>query len=241
MKAFLLAAGYGTRLRPLTDKVPKCLLPIRGVPMLRIWLDLCKQHGISEILVNLHFRADAVRDFMAANKNGIKVHLVEESTLQGSAGTLFANRHWVASESAFWVFYADVLTNVDLGRILAFHEQRSCAATMGVYQVPDPARCGIAQLDDSGVIRQFVEKPKHPAGNWAFSGVLLGTPELLDEIPERQPVDLGFDVFPRLAGRMYAYAIREYLLDIGSMANYELAQRTWPGLTTACSAITAAH
>jgi mannose-1-phosphate guanylyltransferase len=101
-----------------------------------------------------------------------------------------------------------------------------------VYEVPDPRRCGIVTADEEGVIQQFVEKPEHPAGNLAFSGLMIGTPELLDVIPAAIPADIGFHVLPQLTGRMIAYPIGDYLLDIGTMENYEKAQATWPGLRT---------
>jgi mannose-1-phosphate guanylyltransferase len=80
------------------------------------------------------------------------------------------------------------------------------------------------------VVREFVEKPAHPKSRWAFSGIMIGTPRLLDYIPDRYPVDLGFDVLPRLTGQMVAYPISSFLLDIGTPRNYQLAQQTWPGL-----------
>jgi mannose-1-phosphate guanylyltransferase len=229
MKAFLLAAGHGTRLRPLTDRIPKCLVPIRGVPILNIWLELCRRAGIRELLVNLHAQADVVRSALHEYR-GIKVRLSEEQVLQGSAGTLLANRQWVASEPEFWVLYADVLTTTDLTRMLEAHRRRKPPATIGLSQVNAPSRCGVVTFDESMIATEFVEKPEHPKGNWAFSGLLIGTPELLDAIPAQCPADLGYDVLPKLVGRMLAYPISDYLVDIGTMESYQAAQTTWPGL-----------
>jgi mannose-1-phosphate guanylyltransferase len=230
MKAFLLAAGQGTRLRPITDRIPKCLVPICGVPMLKIWMEICRKAGIKEVMVNLHTHADSVRLWLGNNADGVRVHLAEESTLLGSAGTLLANRDWVSSETCFWILYADVLTNVDLKQILQLHRERQPTATLGLYQVPDPSRCGVVSFDSQMVIREFVEKPVQPKSRWAFSGLMIGTPELLNHIPSRYPADLGFDVLPRLAGQMLAYPISDYILDIGTPENYQAAQNTWPGL-----------
>jgi mannose-1-phosphate guanylyltransferase len=229
LKAFLLAAGHGTRLRPLTDKTPKCLLPIRGVPMLQIWLETCSHFGIDEVLVNIHAHAGAVHEFLRRHPQGSKVRVVEEKELLGSAGTLLKNRDWVASEDFFWVFYADVLNQVDFSAMLGMHQARRPAATIGAYRVPDPRRCGILDVVEDGTVVDFVEKPFRPSGNLAFSGLLLGTQSLLDAIPLKQPADLGFDVLPRLVGKMLAFPISTYLLDIGTMENYEIAQSTWPG------------
>jgi mannose-1-phosphate guanylyltransferase len=230
LKAFLLAAGYGTRLRPLTDKIPKCLLPIQGTPMLQIWLETCRRFAIDEILINIHAHAEAVYEFLRKCPHGSKVRVVEEEELLGSAGTLLRNREWVNSEDCFWVFYADVLTRPDLSAMLRLHRARTPAATIGAYHVSDPGRCGILDIAGDGTVVDFVEKPACPRSNFAFSGLLLGTQSLLDAIPLKQPVDLGFDVLPRLVGRMVAFPISTFLMDIGTMENYQIAQRTWPRL-----------
>ncbi|MGC2741871.1 MAG: nucleotidyltransferase family protein [Candidatus Angelobacter sp.] len=230
MKAFLLAAGNGTRLRPLTDSVPKCLLPIQGIPLLEIWLNNCKAAGITDVLVNAHAHAEAIRQFAAQQKTEVRMRIVEEPELLGSAGTLAQNREFVAEENSFFVLYADVLTNIDLRRMFEFHQQKVYPATLGTYQVPDPTRCGIVTTDENAVIRDFVEKPERPASNWAFSGVMIAEPDLFDFLPAQRPADLGFDVLPKMAGNMAAYKISEYLLDIGTLSNYQDAQRSWPGL-----------
>jgi mannose-1-phosphate guanylyltransferase len=230
VKAFLLAAGNGTRLRPITDTLPKCLVPIQGIPMLAIWLQHCRKLGIEEVLINLHAHAQMVRDFLRENGSGVRVRVAEEERLLGSAGTLRANRQWVESDDLFWVFYADVLNAADLEGMLKLHRQRRPAATLGVYEVPDPRRCGIVTSNAEGVIEQFVEKPDNPTGNQAFSGLMIGSREMLDAIPAETPTDIGFDVLPRLIGRMLAFPIRDYLIDIGTMENYQKAQATWSGL-----------
>jgi mannose-1-phosphate guanylyltransferase len=230
MKAFLLAAGNGTRLRPLTDNVPKCLLPIQSVPLLQIWLNNCEAAGITDVLVNAHAHAEAIRRFVAEQQSGVKVRIAEEPELLGSAGTLAENRDFVAEEKAFFGFYADVLTNIDLQRMRKFHEQKSLPATLGVYQVSDPTRCGIVTVNKDSVIQGFVEKPPQPISNWAFAGVMIAGPELFDFLPTQRPADLGFDVLPKMIGKMAAYRISEYLLDIGTLPNYQHAQQSWPGL-----------
>ena len=229
MKAFLLAGGLGTRLRPLTDSTPKCLLPVQGIPMLQIWFTLCRQYGINEVLINVHAHGDVVRKFIQENKDGLEVRLSEEALLLGSAGTIYANRDWVTKERSFWIIYADVLTRAKLNQMLAFHKSRGQIATIGVYEVPDPSRCGIVQVDDNGVVRGFVEKPQAPVGNLAFSGLMLATGTLLDVIADTIPVDLGFHVLPHMVGRMAAFRISDYLLDIGTPENYQTAQESWPG------------
>jgi mannose-1-phosphate guanylyltransferase len=198
--------------------------------MLQIWMEICRHAGIDEVMINLHTHAEIVRSWLPHNSSGVRVQVAEESTLLGSAGTVLTNRDWVASDSCFWILYADVLTSANLSRMLEFHLARQPTATLGLYQVPDPSRCGVVSFDEQMIIREFVEKPAHPTSRWAFSGVTIGTPKLINQIPPRYPVDFGFDVFPRLIDQMLAYTISDYLLDIGTLENYQAAQTGWPGL-----------
>ena len=230
MKAVLLAAGAGSRLRPMTDTIPKCLAPIQGKPLLGIWLELLRKAGVRQVLINVHAWPDAVREFLQSRSFDIDVTLVQEGHLLGSAGTLAANREWLEAEESFWVLYADVLTNLRLEGMLQFHELHRSTATLGVYRVQDPESCGILVTDCEGRVEQFIEKPADPLSDLAFAGILVGTPALLKAIPAKLPADLGFDVFPRLAGQIYAYPIDGYLLDIGTLENYHRAQTTWRGL-----------
>jgi mannose-1-phosphate guanylyltransferase len=221
MKAFLLAGGHGTRLRPLTDSIPKCLVPIRGRPLLDIWLELCARSDITDVLINLHAQAQAIERHLQQSNPPVNVHLVPEEQLLGSAGTLAANRRWIGSDPAFWILYSDVLTNTNLQRMSEFHFRHTAVATLGLYQVPDPTRCG--------VIVDFEEKPQAPRSNWVFSGLMVADPLFFEAIPDRVPADIAIDVLPRLLGRMMAYPIADYLVDIGTLPNYEKAQVTWPG------------
>jgi mannose-1-phosphate guanylyltransferase len=231
MKAFILAAGKGTRLRPLTDSTPKCLLPIRGTPLLEIWLEKCGASGITEVLVNAHAHAGKVQDFVRRQNTGVTVHIAEERELLGSAGTLAENRSFVQGEEAFFILYGDVLTNMDLPELLEFHREKKAAATLVIHQVDDPTRCGVVITDENDTVTGFIEKPVRPESNWAFSGVLVATPEILDLIPEQRPADIGFDVLPKLIGKMAARRTEGFVLDIGTLSSYTAAQSSWPGWT----------
>jgi len=195
--------------------------------MLQIWLEALNCFGINEVLINVHTHADMVRDFVRSHPYSDRVRVVEEQELLGSAGTLLANRAWVESEDCFWVFYADVLHQVDLSGMMRLHRERRPVATIGSYRVPDPWRCGVLTIANDGKVIDFIEKPSRPASDHVFAGLLIGTRQLLDVIPRKQPADLGFDVLPLLSGKMIAYPISSYLLDIGTVENYELAQTTW--------------
>lgn len=230
MKAFLLAAGLGTRLRPLTENTPKCLLPIRGRPLLSIWLELCVRAGIDSILINLHAHTHSVRDFLQGCDVPIHIEIAEEPLLLGSAGTLAANRSWVKCDREFFVLYGDVLTNVDLRTLYRYHQKSGKTATLALNRVPDPSRCGVVTLDATGTVTEFQEKPETPPSNLVFSGIMLANSELLDFLPDHVPADLGYDVLPQLPGRMAGFEITDYLSDIGTIHTYLDAQQTWPGL-----------
>ena len=231
MKAFILAAGHGTRLRPLTDSLPKCLVPIRGVPMLQIWLDICAAYGIDEVLINVHSHADHVRDFLDRTQSGrVRVSISEETQLLGSAGTLRANKSWVEQERSFWVFYGDVLTSARLNEMVEVHSRKALTATLAVSSVNDPKRCGIVSVDENDVITDFIETPIAPRSNLAFSGLMLCSPDIFNRIPDQAPVDIGYHVLPRLIGSMAAYRVHDYLVDIGTLETYNDAQLNWPGV-----------
>jgi mannose-1-phosphate guanylyltransferase len=231
VKAFLLAAGNGTRLRPLTNSIPKCLVPIQGTPLLGVWLQWCALYGIDHALINTHAHSERVQEFLGAYRGPVQVTLTNEPELLGSAGTLHLNRSFVVGEPEFAVLYADVLTNCRFDRILSFHRLRRAPVTLGTYRVPNPSQCGIISTDEKGRVMEFVEKPEFPKSDTAFSGVLVGGPALLSEVPARTPSDIGFDVLPNLVGEMFAYPIAEYVLDIGTIEKFEQAQQEWPGLS----------
>lgn len=234
MKAFILAAGNGTRLYPLTARIPKCLVPIRGIPILQIWLELCQIHGIDQVTINTHAQAAAVREFVSHAPGSPQVRLFHEPELLGSAGTLRANLEWLGNDSEFFVLYGDVLTNIDLDRMLRLHRAMRQPVTIAVHNVANPSECGIATVNDCRIVTEFVEKPMHPRSSLAFSGVMICDPATVREIPPRTPADIGYDLLPRLVGRMAACPVHEYLTDIGNITAYELAQHSWPGIAKSC-------
>ena len=233
MKAFILAAGKGERLRPLTAATPKCLVSIQDTAILDIWLQLCRRNNINQVLINTHAHAETILKHLQRHPSGISIQTTYEPTLLGSAGTLRANREWICRDEEFWVFYGDVLTNADLTKMMDFHRQKRQIATLAVYKVANPRQCGIIATDADQIVRSFVEKPSAPESDLAFAGIMVASQWLIDAIPDHLPADLGFHVLPRLVGHMAAYPILDYLLDIGSPESYEYAQSTWPGLSAA--------
>ena len=229
MKGFLLAAGHGTRLRPLTDSIPKCLVPIQGKPMLTWWLEWCTAYGINEIFINIHAHAERVAEFLTAYDGPVNVTMTYETELLGSAGTLHVNRTFVAEESEFAILYGDVLTNCRFDRMLEFHRRVGAPVTIGACHVTNPTQCGILTVDAKGRIIEFEEKPAKPKSDMAFSGLMIAGPALMQVVPRRLPSDIGFDVLPHLVGKLYAFPIEDFVLDIGTLEKYERAQQVWPG------------
>jgi mannose-1-phosphate guanylyltransferase len=231
LKAFLLAAGLGTRLRPITDTLPKCLVPIAGRPLLAYWMDLLEKHGVREVLINLHFLPEPVLRFAEAYEGPVTIATVMEPELLGSGGTLHANRAFVEGEEQFYILYADNLTTVDLQALRRFNTGSPAPLTVGLFHAEIPSACGIASIDNFGTITGFVEKPEHPNGDLASAGIFVGRQELFDWIePDRIPYDFGGHVMPKLAGRMNGMVVDGYLRDIGTLASLERAGREWSEL-----------
>lgn len=227
MKAFLLAAGLGSRLAPVTNYIPKCMVPICGQPLVDIWLDAFERAGVDEVLVNLHYLPEIVRDHLAARTSGPTIHTFWEPQLLGSAGTLAANRPWVEDEERFLVCYADNLTDFDLRSLLDFHERRVAMATLAVFRSERPSDCGIVELDERGQVVGFTEKPPRPVSDLANAGMYVFHPSVLDEIEGSPPQDIGYDLIPKLVGRAYAMLVDGYLRDIGHPGAYHRAQEEW--------------
>jgi mannose-1-phosphate guanylyltransferase len=231
MKAFLLAAGLGARLRPITDSTPKCLLSVGGRPMLDIWLDALAKAGISEVLLNAHHLADQVQAHVAARVGPPAVHLVVEPELLGSAGTLRANRDFVIGEDMFLAINADNLTDFDLGLLIDAHRTGNAVATLTLFRAPDPTKVGIVEVND-GLIVGFEEKPEHPRGDLANAGMYAFAPSVIDEIIGPDPRDIGFHLLPALIGRARAVALNgSYFIDIGTPEALRRARDDWEGRT----------
>ena len=191
MKAFLLAAGRGTRLRPYTDTIPKCLISIQGKPILGIWLDHLRLHGVQDVLINTHHHEHQVEAFVRSYSHRRDIHIVlsNEPILLGSAGTIWHRRDFVDSEDDFMIFYADNLTNVDLKRFANFHQKcrrKKGILTMGLFHAPKPSACGIAELDSDQRILAFTEKPENPISNLAYAGICQVTFGFLRFFSKRQ-------------------------------------------------------
>ena len=228
MKAFLLAAGVGSRLRPITDTIPKCMVTIGGQPLLDIWLDAFDQAGVDEVVVNLHHLPDVVRHHIAARTGPPAVRIFFEPELLGSAGTLIANREWVDGEELFLACYADNLTDFDLRSLVQAHREYDTVATLTVFHSERPWAGGVVEIDAAGRVIGFVEKPANPVSDLTNAGMYALHPSVLDEIDGVPPKDIGFDLLPRLVGQARAVLVEGYFRDIGTADAYRRAREEWP-------------
>lgn len=230
VKALLLAGGLGTRLRPLTDTVPKCLVPIAGRPLLEYWIDRLNEAGIREGRINTHALAGQVRAYLERVNSDHRIRLLEafEPTLLGSAGTVAANADLADDAELVVIIYADNLSDVNLRPLIDFHRAHDDPFTMMLFHAPNPRACGIAELDSVGRITAFTEKPERPATDLANAGLYVVDAQLYREIARREAFDLGFDVLPQLAGRMRGWVWGGYHLDVGTLAALEQARDDAP-------------
>jgi mannose-1-phosphate guanylyltransferase len=230
VKAILLAAGRGERLRPLTDSIPKALVPIGGRPLLDYWLDLCETCGFTDVLVNTWYKFEMVEKFLRAYPRSLNIKTARETRLLGTAGTLWANWDFVAGEPVFLFAHADNYTNIDLRRFLkVFADSRKKQTVMAaaLFRTTAPETCGIVRLDETRHIVEFHEKVQNPPGNLASGAIYLGTPKLADYLAPVSEATGGLDfstqVVPKLMGRILGYEIDGFLADIGTPQQYE----TW--------------
>ena len=232
MRALLLAAGLGSRLRPLTDHIPKCLAPIHGRPLLAYWLEALFADGrITRALVNTHHLHEQVEAFIAASPWQDRIDLVHEAELLGTGGTILANRAWFGDES-FLVIHADNLTDFALSALIDAHAAAGpdTLMTLLAFRTPNPSQCGILELDDASRVLAFHEKVADPPGNLANGAVYVFSPEVVRRIAAlgKPIVDLSTEIIPGLLPRVYALEHRGFFMDIGTPEALSRAQETFP-------------
>jgi len=225
MKAMLLAAGLGTRLRPLTYELPKPMVPILGRPVMEHILRLMVRHGFDDVVANLHYFPDLIRNrFGDGSDYGARLVYSYEPELMGTAGGVRNVRDHFGGET-FLIISGDALTDVDLTALWQAHKQKGGIATLALKRVDDPSQLGVVIVNEEGRIQGFQEKPD-PAealSNLGNCGIYVFEPEIFDYFPEPEFVDWAMDVFPRLLEEdvsFYGHEIQEYWNDVGSLEEY---------------------
>jgi mannose-1-phosphate guanylyltransferase/phosphomannomutase len=227
VKAVVMAGGEGTRLRPLTSNQPKPMVPVVGKPCMEHILELLRTHGFGDVIVTVAFLPQAIRGYFGnGDALGIDVsYSVEESPL-GTAGSvrLAADK----LDEPFLVISGDAVCDLDLTKLVEFHQGRGAAVTIGLKSVPNPLEFGIVVTDQDGRIERFLEKPSWSQvfSDTINTGIYVVDPEVLNHVPTDRPYDFSKELFPLLLemGRpLYGYVMDGYWQDIGNLDQYRQA------------------
>lgn len=234
MKAMVMAAGVGARLGPLTVRVPKPMVPVANVPVMERVLAGLRRHGITDVVANLWYLPECIAGYFGdGSRWGVRIAYSLEDTLRGTAGGVLAARGLLersAGRARFVLVAGDVLTTIDIGRLVEFHVAKGAIATIALKPVPDPTGYGVALTDSDGRILEFQEKPGpgEACSTLANTMVYVLEPEVFDYIPAEGAPDFGRDVFPALVRErlpFFGLAVDEYWCDVGTIANYARANR----------------
>jgi mannose-1-phosphate guanylyltransferase len=224
MQALILAGGKGTRLRPLTMHTPKPIVPIANRPLLVYQLELLKRAEMRDVILSLSYQPQKIEDkLLDGFDHQVRISYTVETIPLGTAGA-FRNAAGLIRETTV-VLNGDVLTDIDLGEVLAQHRARDAAATIVLAPVPNPTEYGFVEIDEAGRVKRFVEKPgpEEVTADTINAGIYILEPRILDYIPEGEPFMFEYDVFPKLleAGEaFYGYIWRGYWRDVGSAPSY---------------------
>ena len=219
----LLAAGKGTRLKPYTNDKPKCLMPIKGKPLLDIWINKLSNVGVKKLFINTHYLHKQVNEFISRNKFKEKIRLNHELELLGTAGTLLNNLNFFKEEDSFFI-YADNYCEDNLEDFILAHLNRpkECLLTMMTFRTDDIENSGIVKVDDRGIVRNYYEKEKNAEGNLAHGAVFIFSKEFISFLKEEdyKGEDFSKDILSKFTNKIYTYESKDLFIDIGSVKNY---------------------
>lgn len=225
----LLAAGAGTRLRPLTYETPKPMVPVVNRPVIHHVLDNLLKHGVEEVMINLHALPEQVRGYCGdGSRWSLKVSYSHEPKLLGTAGSIKKVESFFKDEP-FYVMSGDGISDIDLTAMWEFHRRRGAFATMAVKAVNSRFDYGVTMMDASQRIKGFLEKPSwgDVFSNKVNTGIYLFEPEILKLIPKGRPYDFGHELWPKLLKLrkpIYAYETDAYWCDVGNLNEFRRCQ-----------------
>ncbi|HWE57985.1 MAG TPA: sugar phosphate nucleotidyltransferase [Acidimicrobiales bacterium] len=224
MKAVIMAGGEGTRLRPLTSNQPKPMMPIANRPMMEHIIELLKRHGFEDIVVTVAFQANAIRTYFGnGSEFGVRMVYATEETPLGTAGSV--RNAMDELDDTFLVISGDVLTDIDIGSVVKFHQDRRAMATIGLKSMENPLEFGIVITREDGSIERFLEKPTwgQVFSDTINTGIYVLEPGIFDYIEPDKPVDFSSDVFPRMLDEgkpVFGYVADGYWEDVGTLDAY---------------------
>lgn len=227
MKAVILIGGEGTRLRPLTYKTLKCMVPIANRPFIEYQFAMLKKHGINEVVLSVCYMPGKVKKAVGnGRKYGLKVRYAVEKTPLGTAGAIKNCEKYLDDTTV--ILNGDVLTGIDISALAGFHKKSGSAATIALHEVEDPSAYGLVISEENGRVKSFLEKPKEkqPGGNWINAGLYVFSKEALAIIPAGQNVSVERETFPAIiekTGKLFSHRQKEYWIDIGKIEKYKQA------------------
>jgi len=235
MKALILAAGYGKRLEPLTKAVPKPMVPVANKPIMQYNIELLKRYGIKDIIANIHYFPEQVENYFGDGSSlGVNLRYSFEEELLGTAGGVRRMAELSGIDGTFLVMSSDVLTDVNISKLVSFHKKTKAVATIALTPVADTSQFGVVSLGVDDRITGFQEKPsrEEALSDLVNTGIYVFEPQILDRIPEGKFHDFGNNVFPKLveeAAPFHGYRMIEYWNDVGGVeklmsANYDILQ-----------------
>ncbi len=225
MKAVVLVGGFGTRLRPLTLTRPKQMLPLNGQTMLERVITTLASHGVDEAVLALGYRPEVFTEaFPNGVIAGVKMHYAVEPEPLDTAGAIGFAARAAGFDETFIAVNGDVLTDIDVGRLIAKHREWGGEGTIALTPVDDPSRFGVVPIDDDNRVEAFIEKPPadEAPSNWINAGTYVLEPSVLDRIPEGERVSLERQVFPAMVAdrRLFALQSDAYWVDAGTPESY---------------------
>ncbi|MCX5750492.1 MAG: NDP-sugar synthase [Candidatus Saganbacteria bacterium] len=230
MRAIIIAGGLGTRLRPLTYALPKPVVPLVNIPFMVHQINLLRSHGIKEIILNLHYLADEIRVVLGDGSDyGVKLFYSIEKEALGTAGAV-KNAEEFFDDDPMVVFNGDILTDVNISKLIEFHKKKKSTATLTLVEVEDPTPFGLVFLDKSGRIEKFIEKPhwQEATVRTINAGIYVIDPKVFAVVPKGKPHSFERELYPHLlreGSPMFGYVSHAYWLDIGNPKKYLEAHR----------------
>lgn len=224
MKAFVMAAGAGTRLRPLTYAIPKPMVPVVNKPVIEHTLENLKRHGIYQVVLNLHHYPEMIKDYFGKGEdNDLRIRYSLEKKLMGTAGGVKKMEKFF--DSTFVVMSGDGLTDIDLTKAIKFHKQKKALGTMVLKAVDTKFEYGVTLINTRGRIKKFIEKPRWSDvfANTVNTGIYIFEPEIFSYMPENEFYDFGLQLWPQLLKDkkpIFGYVMEEYWTDVGNLTEY---------------------
>lgn len=225
----ILAAGVGSRLDPLTRTVPKPMVPIVNRPVIEHIIAKLKKHGVTEIMVNLHYLGDVIQAHLGNGaKYGVKIFYAQEDRLWGDAGSVKRAEEFFRDDT-FLVVGGDDISDIDITSLVKFHREKRAVSTIALSVVDDPSEYGIVLMDEDNRINRFLEKPKGQGifSNAANTGIYVFEPEVFDIIPLGVSYGFGNNVFPQLLAEnkpLFGFVSPSYWRDVGNLQIYRNTQ-----------------